>query len=340
MTSPRFLTILFLGFVASPAIAIDPATLPEDLTKLAKAFPAIYWHASDDCLRETAPAYDGQFQTIEEYLSEYIAEVIEFEEKGEPSATIKLFDPDDAEEHWRFQVKKSGDEWEAIEGWKYFGEEKSMDMFKGDIFLGSMRPFMDNEFARFHQGVEFPPSTKTALNLEKNPNPAPAYETLIGEGLVGSGFHFQAGEKTYLACSLHQFDGKIPQSMSSMAFEDIISVTGRTYKGNDVQVLTYESEALSKIPPLRFVATAVPKQGDAVYCYNFEEPYLGFVVSIDEQERTCSVRMKAPFPAQGNSGSPVVLARTNSVIGVMLTANDSEEATTVGFELLAPKTAQ
>jgi len=37
---------------------------------------------------------------------------------------------------------------------------------------------------------------------------APEYETMIGEGLSGSGFHFQISGRRYMACSPHQLDGK------------------------------------------------------------------------------------------------------------------------------------
>ena len=47
--------------------------------------------------------------------------------------------------------------------------------------------------------------------------------------------------------------------------------------------------------------------------------------------------MSKPYPAGGNSGSPIVSAVTGTVVGVMLTANDAEAATTVGFELLKPE---
>lgn len=166
---------------------------------------------------------------------------------------------------------------------------------------------------------------------------ATKYSTLLGEDLSGSGFHFAVGEKRYLACSLHQFEGKAPSVMGSMDFDDPIEIKGRVYKGKDIQVLTYVSADLDKQAPLKFDAKVTPEVGDKVYCYNFDDSYEGEITAIDGDKRTYSVRMSKPYPAGGNSGSPVVSAVTGTVVGVLLSANDAEAATTVGFELLRPE---
>ena len=166
---------------------------------------------------------------------------------------------------------------------------------------------------------------------------APKYSTLLGEDLSGSGFHFAVGEKRYLACSLHQFEGKAPSVMGSMDFDAPIKIKGRVYNGKDTQVLTYVSAELDKQAPLKFDPKVTPAVGDKVYCYNFEDSFAGEITAIAPDKRTYSVKMSKPYPAGGNSGSPIVSAVTGTVVGVMLTANDAEAATTVGFELLKPE---
>jgi hypothetical protein len=176
-----------------------------------------------------------------------------------------------------------------------------------------------------------------AQDAAKN-HAAPKYSTLLGQNLSGSGFHFAVGEKRYLACSLHQFEGKAPSAMGSMDFDDPIKIKGRVYTGKDTQVLTYVSADLDKQEPLKFDPKVTPAVGDKVYCYNFEESYEGMITEIDPDKRTYSVKMSKPYPAGGNSGSPIVSAVTGTVVGVLLSANDAEAATTVGFELLKPET--
>jgi hypothetical protein len=179
-------------------------------------------------------------------------------------------------------------------------------------------------------------STLIAQDAGKN-HAAPKYTTLLGQDLSGSGFHFVIGEKRYLACSLHQFEGKAPVVMGSMDFDTPIKITGRVYSGKDMQVLTYVSAELDKLGPLTFDPKVTPAINDKVYCYNFDESFEGTIVAIDPDKRNYSVRMSKPYPAGGNSGSPVLSAVTGTVIGVLLSANDAEAATAVGFELLMPE---
>jgi hypothetical protein len=175
-----------------------------------------------------------------------------------------------------------------------------------------------------------------AQNADKG-HAAPKYSTLLGEELSGSGFHFSVGEKRYLACSLHQFEGKAPSIMGSMDFDEVIKIKGKVYAGKDIQVLTYVSADLDKREPLKFDPTVTPTVGDKVYCYAFEHSYAGQIIAIAPDKRNYSVKMSSPYPAGGNSGSPVVSAVTGTVIGVLLTADDAKAATTIGFEVLKPE---
>ncbi len=166
--------------------------------------------------------------------------------------------------------------------------------------------------------------------------PSPTYSTLIGEGLSGSGFHFEDSTGSYLACSLHQFGGRQPESMMAVEFDDPIQVTGLVYKGDDIQVLRYRSEALDRAAPLRYRAGEVPEVGDVVYCYDGNQSYAGVITDTDAGRRNFDVYMDKAYPAAGNSGSPVVSGKTGTVVGVLLTADNPEKAREVGFEILTP----
>lgn len=162
---------------------------------------------------------------------------------------------------------------------------------------------------------------------------APQYELLIGDNLIGSGFHFESRGERYIGCSLHQSDGEIPESMISLDADGGITVTGRVSAGHDIQILRYNCPQLDEIPALVYSPNAEVLIGDPVYLYGAQGVSVG---RIDRkgQKRRRLVRMEQPFRAAGMSGSPVVSAVTGTVIGVLLDANDPEAATVVGFELL------
>ena len=159
------------------------------------------------------------------------------------------------------------------------------------------------------------------------------YSTLIGEGLVGSGFHFVCDGKRYIACSLHQFKGEQPSAMSSMEFDEVIKITKRVSKGRDIQILTYDSKELDKYKPLVYLPTKKPKKGDRVICYNFDEKYAGVISLVSKDGLNYTVRMSKAFPAAGNSGTPVV-SEDGFVYGVLLSADHPNRARNVTFEVL------
>lgn len=119
-----------------------------------------------------------------------------------------------------------------------------------------------------------------------------------------------------------------------MDFDEVIKIGALVYKAGDIQVLTYTSAELDKQEPLKFDPDVTPSVGDKVYCYHFDDVYEGKIVSVAEDKRNYTIKMSKPYPAAGNSGSPVVSATTGTVMGVLLSANHPDRATEVGFELL------
>jgi hypothetical protein len=163
---------------------------------------------------------------------------------------------------------------------------------------------------------------------------APAYDTLYGDELQGSGFHFTFGDATYIATSLHQFEGKIPTAMMSLDVDQPITILSQVYKQEDVQILAFESPALLKIAPLRYESAVIVSKGTPVYIYSDEGVIHAHITSLSETTGIIALRTKEPFAAQGQSGSPIVSAKTGTVIAVLLGANDIERATRVEAELL------
>lgn len=164
---------------------------------------------------------------------------------------------------------------------------------------------------------------------------APEYMTLIGEGFSGSGFHFSIDDQRYIACSLHQFDGATPEVMHAGLMDSTIQITDLVTTQEDLQILRYTGDGLDQVPPLPYEYQPELKLGTPIYLYDFEESYSGHITRRERGSNNYSIRMTAPFPAGGSSGSPVVSAETGKVIGVVLTANSADAATTVGFEALS-----
>ncbi len=185
------------------------------------------------------------------------------------------------------------------------------------------------------------------LALEKSPVALPAYRSLMGEELCGSGFILQSGEKRLAVASLHQFDGKAPKVMHldiddmDRFGDDPLAVTLRVHLQADVQILAFTHPKLAELPALPYAGPLPlrdgdrltvwldgPVEGDLIKARNPQEPHLRFL------------RLVKPAPAAGCSGSAVVLASTHTVIGVVLTADDGDAATVIGFEPLTLPEAQ
>jgi len=163
---------------------------------------------------------------------------------------------------------------------------------------------------------------------------APVYETLLGEGLSGSGFHFKTGDSVYLCMSLHQFDGRMPDEMGSFDFDEPIKVSGLVHKQNDIQVLSFQSDELRKIEPLSYSKDTRVDTGLPVYIHVDTGTVKGHVSSIRRATGMIHIRTAEPFAAAGQSGSPIVSGETGTVIAVLIGANSPEHATRVEAELL------
>jgi hypothetical protein len=163
---------------------------------------------------------------------------------------------------------------------------------------------------------------------------APAYETLLGEDLSGSGFHFKHGDALYIGVTKHQFDGEAPKVMGSMEFDEPIKVTGVKRKQDDVQVLTFDSAKLSAIPPLPYDPTAKIDPGLPVYMYSDEGVVKGHVTFAAKASDRIRIRAEKPFTAMGCSGTPVVSGETGTVIAVLTDADDPDKARRIGAERL------
>lgn len=162
----------------------------------------------------------------------------------------------------------------------------------------------------------------------------PVYETLLGEELSGSGFHFKVGNAVYICASLHQFDGKAPKVMSSFEFDPMIEIKEVVHRQTDVQVLSFRSDELNQIAPLTYLPGVRVDAGHPIYIYSDAGIVKGHVSWVGKTSGTIMIRMTEPFYAAGQSGGPIVSGETGSVIAVLIGANDAEQATRVEAELL------
>ncbi len=165
---------------------------------------------------------------------------------------------------------------------------------------------------------------------------APAYTTLIGEGYSGRGFHFEHRGKTYVACSLHQFDNMQPSLMLSDLFDNPVTITGQIHVQTDLQVLRYRSTDLDVLTPLPYSPDPIISIGDPVFLLDDDIAIKGHVTRRDtfDDQWIFEPEKGTTFEAQARSGSPIISGLTGQVIGVFLTADDPDQATWGGFESL------
>ncbi|QTN32658.1 DUF4190 domain-containing protein [Akkermansiaceae bacterium] len=172
-------------------------------------------------------------------------------------------------------------------------------------------------------------------HLSTKPKPfvasAPEYETMIGEGLSGSGFHFESGGKRFIACSLHQFDGKAPATMLAPDLETDIPITGQVHEGTDIQVLSYDEKVFPDPSPLIHDGNPSVSVGDPVFLLIDDKAVKAHVTRYSFLEGHWFSAEK-PFVGQGGSGSPVVSGLTGKVIGVFLGGEGGDMMTEGYFE--------
>jgi Domain of unknown function (DUF4190) len=172
-------------------------------------------------------------------------------------------------------------------------------------------------------------------HFSRKPKPfvatAPEYETMLGEGLSGSGFHFQSGGKHFIACSLHQFDGEAPATMLAPDLETDIPITGQVHVGTDIQVLSYDRKVFPDASPLSYDRKPSVSVGDPVFLLIDGEAVKAHVTRYSFLEGHW-FKSETSFVGQGGSGSPVISGLTGKVIGVFLGGNVGDTMTEGYFE--------
>ncbi|MCE9612146.1 MAG: serine protease [Chthoniobacter sp.] len=166
---------------------------------------------------------------------------------------------------------------------------------------------------------------------------APKYEALLGQNLIGAGFHVEVGTRRYICTSAHQFDGAKPEQMGSLDFDEPIVLKNVVHKQADLLLITYESKKLDEQRPLKYDYGARVEVGLPVYLYPMNGgPVKGHITLLNLSKSEATVHATVPFEAAGMSGSPVVSGETGSVIGILTDANDPKRATQIGIQILRP----
>ncbi len=161
----------------------------------------------------------------------------------------------------------------------------------------------------------------------------PPYETFYGQSASGSGFHFEWEGERFIACSLHQFDGEMPDHMLSAELERV-PISGSAFEQMDVQILRYRSSELDRVEPLRYVPGEKITLGHPVVLLFDDEEIVGNVIKVLPDEDGLlgfSVRGVTPV-LNGASGSPVLSGLSGNVIGVLIPQDERR----VYFEPLDP----
>jgi hypothetical protein len=183
-----------------------------------------------------------------------------------------------------------------------------------------------------------------ATVLAAEPTPPDKYELLTGEGLERSGFVIRHADKFFGVASLHQFDGKSPLTLVDPLKGDLVRLDkARVFKQNDVQVLPVRAPS-SKLQFLSYLPHFSLRPGDEVIVLGSAGDVVagtltargmrGASYQSSDGPRRLEARALKPFRMAGGSGGPIIHKRTGAVVGVVLTADDAEQARLIGFETL------
>ncbi len=130
--------------------------------KLAKAFPTLYWHAADACMRETTRNGSGFPGTMDNFVRDSKVTVDKvFRVEPEPGrgfeVRLKLVSVSQPNLHWAWTFRYLNNRWEPMAGYKFEDRKLVSDMFKDEYFagmklLGSMRPYIKKALEGYEAG--------------------------------------------------------------------------------------------------------------------------------------------------------------------------------------------
>jgi hypothetical protein len=165
--------------------------------------------------------------------------------------------------------------------------------------------------------------------------PPPSYQTLHHPKFNGTFFQFEHKGERYLACSIHQAHLKAGDQLTREGDSQAVTVGKRVKKQKDLHLWTFRHPAPRPEHFLKYQPEVRLALDDRVYFLNRGQTIAATVVALPSGDQfRHTYRTDQPFAANGLSGSPVYLARTGSVVGILQTANDKQRATLGGFELL------
>ena len=162
--------VVLMGLVAaetnvqpSNVSAVD-SEMAKAADKLAKAFPTVYWHAADACMRETTRNGNGFPGTVDNFVrdSKVTVEKV-FRIEPEPGRgfelRLKLVSVSQPNLHWAWTFRYLNNRWEPMAGYKFEDRKIVSDMFKDEYFagmklLGSMRPYIKKALEAYDAGKD------------------------------------------------------------------------------------------------------------------------------------------------------------------------------------------
>lgn len=182
-----------------------------------------------------------------------------------------------------------------------------------------------------------------ALALAADPTPPEKYELLFGEDFAGSGFVIRHDNRFFGVTSLHQFDGKTPRMLEPLEGDKVMLDTAKVIKQLDAQAIPVKSSN-PKLQFLRYNPSFTLRLGDEVIIFGPAGDRVSGILTAKgmtagaydsaDGPRELEARASKPLRMAGGSGGPIVHKPTGSVIGILLTADDANQARVVGFETL------
>ena len=129
----------------------------------------------------------------------------------------------------------------------------------------------------------------------------------------------------------------MPTTFSQLVEDDpvpALSLGETVHTGDDHRVQRLAADVPESAVPLAYAGPLEVAEGDRVAILYPGGVAQGRVTIKPLIVREGQIALDAPMFAVGASGSPVVLLETGTVVGLLLSADDPESATLVGFERL------
>ena len=174
--------VLLLSGCDSPEVKsskfLTASNAKDDFAPLAEGGAAIFWQATDQCLRENSGGM-SQMTTFEDFTKKHSSELVEVKQVYQKrsrvfQARVKIHDPETPLVFYELVFEEGGKGWQAIDGFLMV-EGHEMNYFEGGFLSATnLKPYVDEASAKYLAGElkvekQEEPEAKTEPKAKRKP---------------------------------------------------------------------------------------------------------------------------------------------------------------------------